>query len=302
MMSWRNLVRVGASRPALRGTFVLMFGCGLLLIGRAARAFSAPPSEHAVAQTTAQDTSALRSFLGRVRGIDPSVCMLLNRSLDNRWGGWFGPYSVDAQGTGADARLLAWLDGEDIAAELVPTLRSALNDSDACVRRSAAQLLGRARVTNLSAQLGAELRSANAGTREAALLALGHFDKPTGFNAARAALRDTEAGVRAAAAWVLGVIERSEGVTPLANAARDSDVRVRRVVAWALGAIESSSALPTLTEMLRDPESSVRIQAALALGALENADATAPLTRLLQTDRDPQVRRAAAAALGKIGS
>jgi vesicle coat complex subunit len=292
------LVRVGACRLALRGTIVLTSACAAVLLGRP----STPTAAQAGLPTGAQDAAQLQTFMSRVRGIDPTVCALIGRSLNNRWGGWHSLLAVDGQGGGADARLLSWLDGAEIDARLLPTLRTALNDSDACTRRTAAQLLGRARVSDLSVELRTELRSANAGTREAALLALGHFDKPSGFDDARSALRDSEPGVRATAAWALGMIERADAVGVLAESARDSNVGVRRVVAWALGAIESSSALPTLIDMLDDADSSVRIQAALALGAIENADAITPLTRLLQSDRDPQVRRAAAAAIGQISS
>lgn len=299
MTSWRNLVRVGVDRPALRGALALTLGAGLLLLANAGRALSnkahARPSEPA-----AQDTAQVSALLTRVRGVDPTVCHLIGRALGNRWGNWYGTVIIDPRNTGTDDRLLAWLDGGEIQPPLVPPLRRALSDGDVCVRHTASQLLGRARVADLSAELRSELGSTNAGTREAALTALGHFDKASGLDAAGSALHDPDANVRAAAAWVLGMIERGEGVAVLSELARDPAVQVRRTVAWALGAIENRSALPTLITMLSDAEPSVRIQAAHALGSIESADAVTPLLKLLESDRDPQVRRAAAAALGRI--
>jgi HEAT repeat protein len=286
MKSWKFLVRGGASRPAPGGTLVPVIGGMLLLTGAGVsqirKAGSGEVRKEARTQffrastlpevrwQQQQDSANVRAFLARVRGVDPTICHLMSRAVGNRWGGW---HSVDAIGPYAAAgvdRLLAWLDTRDVQSELVPLLRAALQDEDVCVRRTAAQLLGRARVTNLAAELGNELSSASAATREAALIAVGHFDRISGVAPARTALRDPDVSVRVAAAWVLGVLEGNEANSALMDAARDPDARVRSTVAWALGEIENADAIPVLV-------------------------------RMLESDRDVQVRRAAAGALGRIG-
>jgi HEAT repeat protein len=297
-MSDKNLVRAGNRRFALRGTLVLTIGGGLLLLagsGRATTLFNATRSDTLVQQ---QDTARLAQLLTKVRGLDPTICQLVRRSLDNRFGNWYG-FVNDPAGT-SDDLLADWSSRSAIRSDALPLLRRSLADADACVRHTSAQLLGRAQLSDLSADLRAELASSSAPTREAALLAIGYHDKPTGVAAATRALRDSELTVRIAAAWALGMIEQRDAVGALGEFARDPDVRMRRTVAWALGAIEDRAAIATLTRMLEDTEPGVRIQAAHALGAIEDVEAIPALVKLLETDRNPDVRRAAAVALGQI--
>jgi HEAT repeat protein len=279
---------------------VLATGLGLLLLARAGRTLNAVASQRPLETVQVQATDQLDALLARVAGLDPTICHLLGRALNNRWGPWYGSVLIDPQSTGTSDALLTWVDNAEIEARHVPSLRAGLSHADFCVRRTSAQLMGRARVPDLSLLLRNELNSDRAGTREAALLALGHFDKPSSYEPAREALRDTDVSVRVAAAWAIGQLEQREAVDALTDVARDPDVRMRRTVAWALGAIEDPSAVAVLSAMLSDPEPGVRIQAAHALGAIEHPSAAPPLMRLLESDRDPQVRRAAAAALGKI--
>jgi hypothetical protein len=278
MKSWMQKVQGGASRPAPRWRTVLVILGVLLLSGAGVRKIRKGGREEAPfpksrSQETRgaeqQDSASVRAFLAKVRGIDPTICALMSRSIGNRWGGWYGLDAIGPYGSAADDRLLSWLDRAEIARELVPILRIALADNDACVRRTAAQLLGRTRSVDLAVELRNELAAPEATTREAALIALGHFDRPSVLEPARSALRDADANVRIAAAWVLGMLEGAEASVALMATANDADMRVRSTVAWALGEIEHTDAIPTLVRLLED--------------------------------RDAQVRRAAAAALGRIG-
>jgi HEAT repeat protein len=196
--------------------------------------------------------------------------------------------------------LLEWVNRFEIDRTMLPRLRAALDDSDVCVRQTAAFVLGRAQVQDLSVELVRELTSVNPRTREAAVTALGFFDRQSGLDRARSALRDPDMGVRRAGAWALGMMERVEALPALTEAAADADAGLRRMAAWSLGNIESSSAVTTLTRMLQDADPGVRIEAAFALGRIESSDAIPALIRLLNEDRDPLVRRAAAVALGQI--
>jgi HEAT repeat protein len=299
MTTQQNTVRTGDRRPALRGSVALILATGALLVCTGSQALKHNFSLSQQNPVQAQDTAQLTALLARVRGSDATVCQLIGRALDNRWGNW-GGHIVDPTAAGADQALLDWINTVTIDETMLPTLRRGLSDPDGCVRRTSAHLLGRARFSSLSADLRSELGSPSAATREAALLAIGYADQATGLAAAQRAMRDADASVRVAAAWALGMIENADAMAALNEAARDPDVRMRRTVAWALGMIENPASVPVLSGMLTDPESSVRIQAAFALGQIESKDAVPALVRLLETDRDPQVRRAAAAALGQI--
>lgn len=268
MTNENNDVRVGLVRSALRGTLALLIGAVALLGAKRIAASGTFGASLSSAEIVQQDTTQLNAFLSRVRGVDSVVCNMVGRSLDNRFGGFsWGIYAWESLDTQSE-ELIHWINRAAVPAHMIPRLRRGLSDSDACVRRIAARFLGRAEVIDLSAQLP-ELTSSTPAVREAALLAVGHFERQSGLDDARRALRDSEASVRVAAAWALGMIEHSD-------------------------------AIPALTDALGDSESGVRAQAALALGQIENESAVPALVRLLESDRDPKVRRAAAAALGQI--
>ena len=301
MTTKQNIVRAGNERSARRGRLVFILVGIALLVATGTRAKTSVSAWRTQTPGAPQDTARLNEFLSKVRGVDPAVCQLIGRSLDNDWGPYMGSIMVGASGPAFDDDgLLEWLNRFNVERPLVPRLRAGLNDADACVRQTAAHMLGRARVVDLSAELRAELGAANPRTREAAVSALGFFDRPSGLDDARRALRDADIGVRRAGAWALGMIESVEAVSALTEVATDADAGLRRMVAWALGNIEATSAVTTLTRMLEDAEPSVRIQAAHALGEIESTDAIPALIKLLSEDRDPAVRKAAAAALGQI--
>lgn len=258
------------SRPALRGTLVLMLAGGALFGARNSGAVESISGWlNAPQQSAQQDTVHLNALMTKLRGVDPVVCNLVGRSLDHRFGGFsFRIYAWESLDEPSDA-LIDWINRASVKEQLVPVLRRNLSAADGCIRRISARLLGRAEVIDLSAQLKAEMASTTPHVREAALMALGHFDRQSGMDEARQALKDADASVRVAAAWALGMIEHSDAV-------------------------------PALTDALADGEIRVRIQAAFALGQIESETAVPALIRLLENDRDPRVRRAAAAALGQI--
>lgn len=295
-----NSMRAGLRRPA-SGTVLLCAVAAALVLARSSGARESGDAQLSPVATTAQDTATLNTFLTSVRGVDPVVCHLISRALENRWGANYGWLWSTAAGPDAlGSAVLDWLNRSSYGRELMPRLRAALGEDDACVRGTSAHLLARVAVADLSVELRSELASTNAPTRAAAVIALGYFDRPSGFNDARRALDDADAGVRIAGVWALGMIESADAVPALSAAANNPDTRVRRMIAWSFGQIEAETAVPTLVRMLQDGEPTVRAQAAYALGQIESSDAIAPLVRVLETDRDPDVRKAAAAALGQI--
>ncbi len=181
-----------------------------------------------------------------------------------------------------------------------------------------------------------QLRAPEATRRRDALLALSAFSDPTLLPVFQAAAQDSEASVRAAAIMALGRLmpmEKSaelEDVIPLLlRAVMDSHPLVRRTAAWALGRVHDPRATNALREAARDSEAAVRAaavealgehreeaallerlqdkdafvrrQAARALGQLRARAATAPLIARLGREKDPEVKRAIAWALGEIG-
>lgn len=215
------------------------------------------------------DTIQAVAVLGAVRGISPLACSLAANALENRWG--------QNHLGGADAALLdsvqsvarTWATSNDAIDDALPVLRRSLSDPDPCARRIAAELLARVENVGLATALRAELASAGAETREAAVLALGYAPRKSNEQA-------------------------------LLIAATDRDVRVRRVAGWALGRTGDRAAVSPLSTLLRDDDPIVRVNAALALGSLATKEAVPALTNALAGDRDARVRRAAAAALGRI--
>jgi HEAT repeat protein len=153
----------------------------------------------------------------------------------------------------------------------------------------------------------ARIREAAVG----ALLRLRHFDP-----ALVAALEDEDAVVREAAT---GALERTGGlghwaaVLALVAAMSDSDARVREGAFYALDH-RADGTVPTLITALGSNDLRMRHRAAELMSFLwEKAveldgdrleqglrDEAVPVLRVSLTDRDPEVRQAAAAALSRI--
>jgi HEAT repeat protein len=186
------------------------------------------------------DSAAVAAFLAAVRGVDPVVCDLAVRTVDQGWG-WGGaetPASAAARDQRArDILLVVTRDLRDAA--VVPALRAGLSDADACVRRMSGPLLGRSSAPGAFAALSQALRASDVETREMAALGLGVADSSAAVPGLVAALGDASPRVRAMAAWALGRIEDPAAIEPLVRALRsDADPVVRRSAAWALGQMD----------------------------------------------------------------
>ena len=282
----RMTQRAGAATPAV--LMALAFGAGVIAVT------IAPWGDHAViageavvvtdetvtpeqgasyrqpSASAADEVENVAALIAAVRNANPVLCELAARG--SSWGGnWqhAGPASLLREGRAPTMELVRFAASSPKGREVVAPLRAALGDPDACVRRFVAPLLGRTQQTAAVESLVEALRDQSAITREAAAV-----------------------GLRFA--------EKRETMDDLTRALGDQEPSVRAAVAWALGEFEDPRAIPALERVLKDPEAVVRINAAWALGEIEDPAAIPALTALLRDDRDPEVRRMAAWALGNI--
>jgi HEAT repeat protein len=186
----------------------------------------------------ADDTASVARLLAAVRGSDPLLCEMAVRNTDNngwwsRWGSLGGnPLDVDS----AAAVLISWIQRGHNDPAIVPRLRTAMRDGDACVRRVAGSFLGRIEHQAAVAALLDGLGDTNADTRFVAAVGLGLSEIPMPSAPLVRALRDQSPAVRRAAAWALGSREMKEAEEPLIDLMqRDGDPRVRQAAAWAIG-------------------------------------------------------------------
>ena len=182
---------------------------------------------------------------------------------------------------------------------LQESLRAALQDEEADVRRAAAMALARlGDEVAVDALIGA-LVDPDPGVRRDAIYGLGDIEDPRSVQPLIGLLGDTDADIRRAAAWALGELEDPQAVGPLTALLQDEDAQVRRDAIQALGEIEDPSALDSIASALNDSSAEVRRHAVWALGEFEDP-ATLDLLVGAFNDDDAEVRRYAAWALGEL--
>jgi HEAT repeat protein len=179
----------------------------------------------------------------------------------------------------------------------VPGLLAALRDEDAEVRQQSAWALGQLEDKRAVEGLAAALRDANTEVRRKSAWALGQLEDPSAAPALTAALRDSDADVRKTSAWGLGQLELRTAPDALIDALKDSDADVRRTAAWALSEMGDARAVPALRGMLNDTDPDARKNAIHALGQIRDSSAMQAIIGAMQS-KDADVRRAAAQALG----
>jgi HEAT repeat protein len=170
-----------------------------------------------------------------------------------------------------------WLTRRGARSEMMDMATSRLAGQDPVAARNAADVLSGMRDVStlpaLAKYLAAPLDEASG---MAAANAIGQLGHPAGLKALQAALSSPLAGVR--------------------NQALVS-IRDLRAVAGQ-SAVTTSS---TFSAQFTDADTGVRTQAAYTAGHLHDRAAVTPLSQLVAGDTSPQVRKAAAWALGEIG-
>jgi len=195
-----------------------------------------PHNQSANAPTS--DSAAVIAVIEAARGANALLCELTARSVESQWG--WGGGETDPRAP-RDPQLRAALDlarGRRTHPGTVQQLAAALADSDACVRRLAAPLLGRAGPVAYG-PLRSALQSDQPPTREAAALGLGFTNDAAVIPALLACLNDQATRVRVACVWALGEIEDERAIGALVRVLReDREAEVRAAAAWAIGSIE----------------------------------------------------------------
>jgi len=186
---------------------------------------------------------------------------------------------------------------------VIPALTSVLNDPSERIRALAitglAQMGDSSLVPTVAARL---LQDKKPFVRKAAAYALGRFHSNEGTAALTAALKDKDKEVRGAAAVSLGEYQDAQAISPLERALEDKSEFVRAQSARALGANGRAAAgsVPLLIKLLTsDKDQEVKRQAATALGRIGDR-AALPALEHAQHDRDPYLSQAALEAIKKI--
>ncbi|HMI91178.1 MAG TPA: HEAT repeat domain-containing protein, partial [Polyangiales bacterium] len=138
--------------------------------------------------------------------------------------------------------------------------------------------------------------------RARAAEALGEFMDVKGLPALEhAAMLDDSADVRLSAVRALGRLNARSGHPTLVAAFEDEDARVRRAALDQVTKLVFFADRDAVAARLADDDVGVRLRAALLVGELRAAAGRDGLLDLLAHDKDANVRKAAAWALGRVG-
>ncbi len=186
----------------------------------------------------------------------------------------------------------------------IERLASQLKSSDEEERREATLMLAALETRAAIPALTYALNDSSERVRAHAITGLARLGDSSLVPVIAARLaQDKNPFVRKAAAYALGKFGRTEATAALVAALKDKDTEVRGAAAVALGEYADAAAIAPLTAALEDKSEFVRAQAARALGVNGRAAAAVVpiLIKLLASDKDPNVKRHAATALGQIG-
>ncbi|MHC4199197.1 MAG: HEAT repeat domain-containing protein [Planctomycetota bacterium] len=197
----------------------------------------------------------------------------------------------------AAAAALAVVGSDDAVKVLVKTL--SVPDPD--LRREATRALGRTRGEGARGALRGALFHKERGVRIEAAQALGHLGDVASLEGLVKLVRDPDAGVRAAAVEALGRLADPRAAGAIRTSFTDRIPEVRARAAAAAGRVGDLGSLPNLVALTQPKFSDgERVAAAATLGFIGDGRVGAALVAMLD-DRSEPVRRAAAAALGRLG-
>jgi len=176
-----------------------------------------------------------------------------------------------------------------------------LHDPDPNVRESAVKIAGYFGYREAAGPLLDLSHDSNERVRCAALEHLPFVEDERARDVVLQAMKEETPNVRAAAARALGNMFAPEVVRPLIDGLSDEDVWVRYFSARALGRVRSEDSVEALKRVVEEEKfNHVRIAALDSLGQIGGERIAGIVTGLVHDD-DPDVARAAQAALSKIG-
>ena len=195
------------------------------------------PTAGTTAPVAGLDSAAVARLLTGLGASDPAVCAL---AIDFLGAGvyWDRDDATIAalRGQPTDAQALRQRLSRGVSSPgAIARLGEELRAPSACVRRTAAILLGESEVPSARAALRTALGNADALVREAAALGLGIAADTAEVARLRAALGDRDPGVVRLAAWALGRAGPAPAAKELVALLKNRDPEVRRAAAWALG-------------------------------------------------------------------
>jgi HEAT repeat protein len=179
-----------------------------------------------------QNAAEALAEAGDRRAIDPMIKAVVNNPAD-------AMYVVDALARFKDPRSVA---------PLVTALKSASTEFRG--RHLIVRALGAIGLREATPAVIEALADSNADVRRAAAQALGGLKDERSVNALIAALDDAEPGVRISVAMSLGSLRDARAVPRLIDRLKDSDESVRIFAAVALGDIGDRRALTPIEELL----------------------------------------------------
>ncbi|MEG4108312.1 HEAT repeat domain-containing protein [Microcoleus sp. S13_C5] len=185
-------------------------------------------------------------------------------------------------------------------AQAIPVLLKLVEDSHSSVRRSAADALGKIGDEKAIPGLLKLVEDSDFYVRWGAADVLGNIGDAQAIPGLLKLVEDSHPYVRSSAADALRKIGDAQAIPGLLKLVEDSDSYVRNSAAYALGEIGDEKAIPGLLKLVEHSDSDVRNNAASALGQIGDAQAIWGLLKLVE-DSDSSVRWRAAGALGNIG-
>ena len=234
----------GASRPrrrrALLPASVIFVGGILLFLIRDSAALVTADFTHEPRATLDQpDLVYARELLQAVAGANGILCTSVDRLFDTGYATYGLAGIVDADFADARSNEIAqWTGIRRFDVSVLPVARNGMHSNDACVRRIAARIAGRARAERLHEALQSELNATQPATRAAAVFALGFAEDAAALPQLNARLQDSSQQVRVAAVWAMGRIGNEASNNTLVRLLEnDKDAIMRSAAAWALGRI-----------------------------------------------------------------
>ena len=143
----------------------------------------------------------VRVLLDGMRGANPMQCELALQGMNSWWNNGPEPGRDAAAWT-----VIRHAAHREVEAGSVAMLATALRDTDTCVRRVAARLLGRSELPAARARLIEATRDADPAMRRLGATGLGYMGDKTVTRDLVRMLDDRDPSVRAAAAWAIGSI------------------------------------------------------------------------------------------------